>query len=306
MQCLLGLLNYYLRFMLLSEYRQHVPILQEALRLADHTQPDDEALCIRAVASEARAALLAFTDGMKLSLPDPGEKLILDTDASDSAFGAILSVEREGKELPVAFLNRALSKAERNYPTIKRELLAIGKALRRWPYLILGHPLTIRTDHQALTHLAPIDTIHRKVCGLILEILAFNPTVIWRAGKDHGNADSLSRLTHLARCRAPDDHLFRRVPPTMNQAAEAVTHDAIVGFHHAAEQADMPRWNGWTDWTEEDDYIGLVEGGDSAPSTSAAWENLNNSFASLLTRPLPPAPSIAAGTIETHNNADVN
>lgn len=78
----------------------------------------------------------------------------------------------------------------------------------------MGHKLTIRTDHRQLTHLATIDTFDRRVEGIILEILAFEPTIIWRPGKNHANADGFTRLTHEPREAGRDDHLFqRRTPP---------------------------------------------------------------------------------------------
>jgi hypothetical protein len=45
-----------------------------------------------------------------LAHPDFSKKFILDTDASTEAIGAVLSQEIDGKERPIAFASRALTK----------------------------------------------------------------------------------------------------------------------------------------------------------------------------------------------------
>jgi len=49
----------------------------------------------------------------------------LTTDASNDAIGAVLSQGPVGKDLPIAYASRTLINAEKNYPTIEKELLAV-------------------------------------------------------------------------------------------------------------------------------------------------------------------------------------
>ena len=75
---------------------------------------------------------------------------VIDTDASETALGAVLSQVIEGEERSVAFESRVLSKTEVNYATTKREALGIVQA-RQWfrPY-IYGTQCIVRTDHARL------------------------------------------------------------------------------------------------------------------------------------------------------------
>ena len=59
-----------------------------------------------------------------LQNPDFSKPFILTTDASNEALGAILSQGDIG-DLIVVYASRTLSKAEQNYPTVEKELLAI-------------------------------------------------------------------------------------------------------------------------------------------------------------------------------------
>ena len=59
-----------------------------------------------------------------LAFPDCRREFVLDTDASDVGIGAVLSqIHTDGQEHVVAYASRVLSKAERKYSVICRELL---------------------------------------------------------------------------------------------------------------------------------------------------------------------------------------
>ena len=59
-----------------------------------------------------------------LSYPRHDLAFILDTDASDSGIGAVLSQSVYGEEKVIAYTARSKSEAERNYSTTRKELLA--------------------------------------------------------------------------------------------------------------------------------------------------------------------------------------
>jgi hypothetical protein len=85
-----------------------------------------------------------------LVAPDDDHRYVLDTDASDHAMGAVLSMIVDGEERPVAYASRVFSRCQRNYCVTRRELLAVVTFLRVFKQYLLGRPFTVRTDHSAL------------------------------------------------------------------------------------------------------------------------------------------------------------
>jgi hypothetical protein len=57
-----------------------------------------------------------------LQYPDFTRPFVLSTDGSNEAIGAVLSQGSIGKDLPIAYASNTLNNAERNYPTLKKEL----------------------------------------------------------------------------------------------------------------------------------------------------------------------------------------
>jgi hypothetical protein len=71
-----------------------------------------------------------------LQYPYFTREFILTTDASNEGLGAILSQGEIEKDLPIAYASKNLNKAERNYSTSEKELLAIVWGVKHYrPYL---------------------------------------------------------------------------------------------------------------------------------------------------------------------------
>ena len=67
-----------------------------------------------------------LTSAPILALLDWSKPLVLDTDASDSGIGAVLSqIHQDGREYVIAYASRTLNRAERNYCVTLKELLAV-------------------------------------------------------------------------------------------------------------------------------------------------------------------------------------
>jgi len=63
----------------------------------------------------------------------PDTQLVVETDASDYALAAILSIMTKNNEIhPVAFYSQTFSAPELNYDVHDKELLAIFEAFKIW------------------------------------------------------------------------------------------------------------------------------------------------------------------------------
>jgi len=96
-----------------------------------------------------------FTTAPVLAHFDPREPVIIETDASDFALGAVLSQRsKEGRLHPVAFHSRKFQPAEINYEIHDKELLAIVDAFKHWRRYCEGvtHQVQVFLDHHNLEY----------------------------------------------------------------------------------------------------------------------------------------------------------
>ena len=140
-----------------------------------------------------------LTSAPALAYADFTQPFILHTDASITGLGAALYQVQDGKERVVAYASRGLSKSEQNYPAHKLEFLALKWAVtEKFHDYLYGNRFKVVTDNNPLTYVlttAKLDaTGHRWLAALA----AYNFTLEYRAGKQNGDADGLSRRPHPA------------------------------------------------------------------------------------------------------------
>lgn len=128
-----------------------------------------------------------------LQYPDFNKEFLLTTDASIHAVGAVLSQGEIGKDLPIAYASRTLNKAETNYSTIERELLAIVWAVKHFRPYLFGRKFKIITDHKPLTWLFNIKDPGSRLVRWRLKLEEYDYEIVYKAGKNNTNADALSR-----------------------------------------------------------------------------------------------------------------
>ena len=84
-----------------------------------------------------------------LQYPDFNKEFILTTDTNDEGIDAVLPQREIGNDLPVAYASRIL-KAERNYDTTEKELLAFVWAIKHFRPYLYGRKFKIVMDHKPL------------------------------------------------------------------------------------------------------------------------------------------------------------
>ena len=135
-----------------------------------------------------------LTSSPVLAFPDFQKEFILDTDASLTGIGAVLSQIEDGKERVVAYASRTLSKAERRYDVTRRELLAVVSFIHHFRYYLLGKRFTLRTDHEPLKWLFNVREPAGQLARWLERLAAYDFAIVHRPGIRHSNADALSRL----------------------------------------------------------------------------------------------------------------
>jgi len=143
---------------------------------------------------KAKEALAAST---LLVFPTPGKPLLLTTDASNIAIGAVLEQVVGGLPRPLGFFSRKLLKAEKNYSTFDRELLAVHQAVRHFRHFLEGNTFTIQMDHMPLVHAftRQADAWSLRQRRHLSAIAEFNCSIRHLPGRKNPVADALSRVS---------------------------------------------------------------------------------------------------------------
>ncbi|CAG2254318.1 unnamed protein product [Mytilus edulis] len=138
-------------------------------------------------------------DSAVLNYPDFSKPFILDTDASDTAVGAVLSqLCEDGLERVVAFYSTTHSPQEINYSTTRKELLAVIKSIKHFKHYLYGQKFIVRTDHGSLTWLRNFKEPHGQVARWLEFLANYDIQFEYRPGVHHQNADVLSRYPKVS------------------------------------------------------------------------------------------------------------
>lgn len=193
LQSFLGFVNY---------HREHVrDFSAKASPLYELTKKGVEYLWTEEHSNSFELLKGAVVSAPVLGYPLPEGQFVLDTDASEFAIGAELSQVQDGKLRVIAYGSYALAPAQRNYCVTRKELLAVVRFTRHFRHYLLGRPFLIRTDHGSLTWLMRFKLIGGQLARWLEELSQYDMTIIHRAGKNHCNADGLSRIPSIDPCK---------------------------------------------------------------------------------------------------------
>jgi RNase H-like domain found in reverse transcriptase/Reverse transcriptase (RNA-dependent DNA polymerase)/Integrase zinc binding domain/Integrase core domain len=130
---------------------------------------------------------------------DSRKPIVITCDASDSGISGVLSHRVDGEEKPVFYISRTLTKAEKKYPILHREALAMVFSMEKFYKYVYGHFVEIFTDHKPLLGIfkskkGEPSVIASRLQRYIIRMSIFDYSLSHRKGKNNGNADGLSRL----------------------------------------------------------------------------------------------------------------
>ena len=138
-----------------------------------------------------------------LSYPDRDSVFVLDTDASDTGIGAVLSQIQNGEEKVISYASKTLSRSQEKYCTTYKELLAVVSFVKMFRHYLWGRKFIVRTDHASLVWLRRFKNPEGIVARWITLLETYDMEIRHRKGSLHANADSLSRVKY-SRCKRED------------------------------------------------------------------------------------------------------
>ena len=109
-------------------------------------------------------------------------------------------------EQVIAYCSRALRPSQWKYCTTKREMLAAVSMCMQFCSYLRGAKFTLRTDHKSLVWLHRFKDTEGMMARWLHTLQQFQCSIIHHAGREHGNADRLSRApsTPCKQCTLPD------------------------------------------------------------------------------------------------------
>ncbi len=145
----------------------------------------------------------------------------------------------------IAYASRLLTSAESKYSVTHLELLAVVWALQHFRDIIFGYPVTVYTDHIAVTQLFHGKNRTGRLARWYHTIQQFEPTLHYLPGKANTVADALSRNIpvpavaqilnfssfelHTAQCQ---DTLWFKVIYSLESGDDSTSHNSTpFSFH---------------------------------------------------------------------------
>ena len=190
----LGMINYYQKF--LPNLSSVLALLHRLLNSKTHWHwgKDQQQAFEQSKSFPMSSRLLVHYDNKT--------ELILECDASQNGLGAVLSHKMEDcSQHPISFAPQTLTKAERNFSNLEREALAVIIGQKKFHQYLYDRQFILETDHKPLESLFNEKATPAKAAARIqrwaLTLAAYNYTIKYKPGIEHGNADALSRLPLL-------------------------------------------------------------------------------------------------------------
>jgi len=277
-QSFLGFANFYRRF--IQDYSRVARPLTELTKgnAKDWRWTPEAELAFKELNNRFMTALI-------LAHFDPQKPVIVETDASDFALGAILS-QRDHKNClhPVAFHSRKFSPAEINYEIHDKELLAIVDSFKHWRRYCEGavHQVQVFWDHQNLEYFTTTKVLNRRQARWAQELAGIDFKIFFRPGSQNCKPDALSR--HSEYCPekggSKDQPITMILHPSHFSGRISAAGSGTIYVSSAAQLSGIParRWS--------EGFAGSVwEAGQKDPEYRKVLEALEQEAA--LERPAP-------------------
>ena len=176
-------------------FRAHVKNLACTIKPISDTLAGKK-FCWTAEAGDAfEKTKLLLTSAEILIFPDTDKTMHIFTDSSEYALGGSIMQLTDTEYRPICYGSRVLGPTERNYPTIKKELLALKHFTKLWYYYLMGKKFVAHVDARALTGKNFLNTTNcSTMLRWLMELTEFDFEIVYQKGTSNVVADALSRL----------------------------------------------------------------------------------------------------------------
>ena len=244
LQRFLGFSNYYRSYF--------IDYAKNSCELDSHRN-DKEIVWTESLAKTWEDFINMFSNAIAKGYPqwDNPNPFIVDVDFSQKYFAGIISQNQGGEERIIGICSKKCNGAEKNYPSYKGELACLVFVLKTFLHYLRFRHFIIRTDSISLVHYKKWTkgTINGVTFRWISFLQSFDFQVIHRKGREHCNADNLSRGNFL--CKEHKDSNCEKcinnftLDPFMDDCPVA---DQIFEVHTANEDNVNTRWQSETQY----------------------------------------------------------
>ena len=144
----------------------------------------------------------------------------------------MLSQEQEKGEVVIAYASKHLKPPQLKYATIEKEAYAVIFAIKHFHHYLVGRPFTVISDHRPLQWLAQQKDDSGRLGRWAVKLAAYDYRIVYRPGRVHQNADSLSRLRVAAAQNGTVDGAERH----LMAAVDSLTIDSNLGDLQRADK----------------------------------------------------------------------
>ena len=172
--------------------------------------------------------------------------MILRTDSCGYGIGGHLvqapSYERRKEGQLLACESRALSPNEQNYSISELECLAVVFCIKKFHAYLYGQKFIVETDHHALCFLMKIKNSNGRLCRWSLVLQGYDFEVKYNAGRNHSDADCLSRYPLDADIKDLDQEYFEDITtePTVMAFTQVMQSAVEEADAQNEENEEMP------------------------------------------------------------------
>lgn len=190
MKAFLGLINYYGKFL---------PNLSITLNPLYHLLKKDTRYLWDDKCEEAfKNCKGKLLNANVLTFYDPKKPIVISTDASSYGLGGVISHIIDGLEKPIWFTSFSLNQAQKSYPILHLEALAVVSTVKKFHKFLFGQNFTIFTDHKPLLGIFgkngrnPISVT--RLQRYVMELAIYDYIIEYRPANKMANADFCSRF----------------------------------------------------------------------------------------------------------------